>query len=116
MKCKKCGHENADVKRTCENCNSFLEGWSLNSITGRWGYRTDAGKFLLPEQAKEIKQQDFDEAVKRLPSPTEIDFDLYIIPCIKTDSQFVFRKEHFYIIPQGEKLTMWVLKEIIKNL
>lgn len=59
-----------------------------------------------------MKQQDFDEAVKRLPSPTEIDVDLYIIPCINADCRFVFRKEYFYIIPQGEKLVMWVLKEI----
>lgn len=53
MKCKKCNHENSDLKRCCENCGSILEGWTLNNTTGRWGYRTDAGEFLLPEQAKE---------------------------------------------------------------
>lgn len=60
-----------------------------------------------------VNQQDFDEAVKRLPSPTEIDVDIYIIPSINTGCRFVFRKKPFYIIPQGEKLVMWVLKEIL---
>lgn len=60
-----------------------------------------------------MNQQDFDEAVKRLPSPTEIDVDIYIISSINTGCRFVFRKEPFYIIPQGEKLVMWVLKEIL---
>jgi hypothetical protein len=61
---------------------------------------------------KKMNQQDFDEAIKRLPSPTEIDTDIYIIPSINTGCRFVFRKEHFYISPQGKNLVMWVLKEI----
>lgn len=60
----------------------------------------------------DMNQQDFDEAIKRLPSPTEIDTDVYIIPCINVGCRFVFRKEHFYIGPQEGKLIMWVLKEI----
>lgn len=59
-----------------------------------------------------MDQQDFDKAIKRLPSPTEIDADIYIIPSIDTGYRFIFRKEHLYISPQGVKLVMWGLKEI----
>lgn len=53
MKCKKCGHENSDIKRCCESCGSFLEGWTINNTTGKYGYRTSTGEFLSPDKAKE---------------------------------------------------------------
>lgn len=59
-----------------------------------------------------MNQQDFDEAIKRLPPPTEIDTDIYITPSINANCRFVFRKEYFYIVPSGEKLVMWFLKDI----
>lgn len=59
-----------------------------------------------------MKQQDFDEAIKRLPSPTEIDTDIYIIPCVNACCRFVFEKQRFYTNPQENELVMWVLKEI----
>lgn len=54
MRCKKCGCENSDIKRTCEHCGAFLEGWTFNNVTGKYGYRTDKGEFLSPEKAKEM--------------------------------------------------------------
>lgn len=49
---KKCGHENGEMKKCCEYCYSFLEGWTVNNTTGKYGYRTDMGEFLSPEEAK----------------------------------------------------------------
>ena len=53
MICKKCGHENSDIKRCCESCGSILEGWTINNTTGKYGYRTSAGEFLPSDKAKE---------------------------------------------------------------
>lgn len=43
MKCKKCGEENALLKRCCSRCGAFLEGYTLNNVTGRFGYRGGDG-------------------------------------------------------------------------
>ena len=53
MICKKCGHENSDIKRCCESCGSILEGWTIKNTTGKYGYRTSAGEFLPSDKAKE---------------------------------------------------------------
>ena len=50
MICKKCGAENGDAKRTCSRCGAFLEGYTLNNVTGEYGYRGADGKFYKTEE------------------------------------------------------------------
>lgn len=61
-----------------------------------------------------MTQLDFDEVVKRLPSPAEVETDRYIIHSVNANSQFIFRKEVFFITPQRVTLTMWILDDIWK--
>lgn len=61
-----------------------------------------------------MNQQDFDEVVKRLPSPAEVETDIYIIHSVNTNCRFIFRKEAFSITPQRVTLTMWILDGIRK--
>ena len=51
MKCKKCGQENAPLKKTCTECHAFLEGRAINNMTGETGYRTAEGGFI-PDEAQ----------------------------------------------------------------
>lgn len=50
MKCKRCGAEMPDVKKTCSECGSFLEGYTLNNVTGEYGYRGADGNFYKSEE------------------------------------------------------------------
>jgi hypothetical protein len=50
MICKRCGAENPDVKTTCMVCGAFLEGWTLNNVTGEYGYRGADGVFYRTEE------------------------------------------------------------------
>ena len=50
MKCKQCGEENGDAKRTCSRCGAFLEGYTLNNVTGEYGYRGADGNFYKSEE------------------------------------------------------------------
>lgn len=50
MKCKRCGEENGDAKRTCSRCGAFLEGYTLNNVTGEYGYRGADGYFYKSEE------------------------------------------------------------------
>lgn len=61
-----------------------------------------------------MHQQDFDEVVKRLPSPAKVEADRYIAYSPNTFFRFIFRKEVFFITPQRVTLTMWVLDSIQK--
>ena len=45
MVCKRCGTENGEAKRTCVNCGAILEGYTINNVTGKYGYRGADGKF-----------------------------------------------------------------------
>lgn len=45
MKCKRCGTENPDAKRTCMECGAILEGYTFNNVTGEYGYRGADGNF-----------------------------------------------------------------------
>lgn len=45
MKCKKCGQDNALLKKTCNYCGAFLEGECINNVTGEFGYRDSNGMF-----------------------------------------------------------------------
>ena len=49
MKCKRCGAEMPDAKKTCSECGSFLEGYTLNNVTGEYGYRGADGNFYKSE-------------------------------------------------------------------
>lgn len=49
MKCKKCGQENGDLKKTCTSCGAFLEGYAINNVTGKLGYRGSDGYFYESE-------------------------------------------------------------------
>jgi len=51
MKCKICGEENSELKKCCDNCGNFLEGFCQNNVTGAHGYRTKDGDFLVDEAA-----------------------------------------------------------------
>lgn len=50
MKCKRCGADMPDVKKTCSECGSFLEGYTLNNVTGEYGYRGADGNFYKSEE------------------------------------------------------------------
>lgn len=50
MICKKCGEENGDAKRTCSHCGAFLEGYTLNNVTGEYGYRGADGRWYKSEE------------------------------------------------------------------
>jgi hypothetical protein len=59
-----------------------------------------------------MNQQIFDEVVKRLPSPVEVETDRYVAYSPNTTFRFIFRKEVFFVTPQRTILTMWVLDKI----
>lgn len=50
MKCKQCGEENGDAKMTCSRCGAFLEGYTLNNVTGEYGYRGANGGWYKSEE------------------------------------------------------------------
>ena len=50
MICKKCGKMNAPAKRCCSHCGSFLEGYTVNNVTGEYGYRGGDGGWYKNEQ------------------------------------------------------------------
>ena len=51
MKCKRCGADNPDAKRVCTECGAFLEGYTLNNVTGEYGYRgADGGWYKTEEE------------------------------------------------------------------
>lgn len=39
-----------DAKRTCSECGAFLEGYTLNNVTGKYGYRGADGDFYKSEE------------------------------------------------------------------
>ena len=50
MICKRCGADNGDCKRTCCQCGAFLEGYTLNNVTGEFGYRGADGRWYQSER------------------------------------------------------------------
>lgn len=50
MKCKRCGAENPEAKRCCTECGAILEGYTLNNVTGEYGYRGADGQFYKSEE------------------------------------------------------------------
>ena len=86
------------------------------AMVAPWGLRIL--EYVETEQIIQNKlrmnQQDFDEVVKRLPSPAKVETDRYIAYSPNTTCRFIFRKEVFFITPQRVTLTMWVLDNIDK--
>uniref|UniRef100_A0A6M3MCZ2 Putative Ran binding protein n=1 Tax=viral metagenome TaxID=1070528 RepID=A0A6M3MCZ2_9ZZZZ len=52
QKCKRCGEMNAPLKKTCIRCGAFLEGYTINNATGKYGYRHANGTFTLNKDIK----------------------------------------------------------------
>ena len=50
MICKKCGEENAEMKKCCSSCGAFLEGYTFNNVTAEFGYRGGDGNFYKSEE------------------------------------------------------------------
>lgn len=57
MKCKKCGTENAPIKKCCSHCGAILEGFTINNVTGEYGYRGSDGLFYKAETEEEAIQK-----------------------------------------------------------
>lgn len=55
MVCKRCGAENPDTKRCCGDCGAFLEGYTLNNVTGKYGYRGGDGGWYNNEEEYRAK-------------------------------------------------------------
>lgn len=55
MICKRCGAEMPDAKRTCSECGAFLEGYTLNNVTGEYGYRGADGNFYKSEEEYRVQ-------------------------------------------------------------
>jgi len=45
MTCNHCGRQNAPLKKCCEKCGAILEGFTINNVTGKMGYRYADGTF-----------------------------------------------------------------------
>lgn len=54
MRCKKCGTDNAPLKKSCTECHSFLVGRAINNMTGEIGTRTADGDFIPDEKQPEL--------------------------------------------------------------
>lgn len=52
MECPKCGASNAPLKKTCYNCGAVLSGWTVNNVTGEYGYRNPDGTFTKEPKLK----------------------------------------------------------------
>lgn len=60
MKCKNCGEGNPIIKKCCQYCGAVLEGYTINNVTGEYGYRGADGLFYKDEEeylAKRNKKQ-----------------------------------------------------------
>lgn len=56
MTCLNCGAENAPAKKCCCRCGAVLSGYTINNVTGEYGYRNHDGSFslTLPYKPEEI--------------------------------------------------------------
>lgn len=45
MICRNCGTDNGEVRKTCCCCGEYLEGYVINNVTGKFGYRDSEGMF-----------------------------------------------------------------------
>lgn len=47
MECKHCEKKNAPLKKVCVSCYKILEGYCVNNVTGKSGYRNADGTFSV---------------------------------------------------------------------
>lgn len=47
MDCPKCGASNAPLKKSCYRCGAILSGYTVNNVTGEYGYRNPDGSFTV---------------------------------------------------------------------
>lgn len=76
MKCKRCGAKMPDAKKTCSKCGAFLEGYTLNNVTGEYGYRGADGNFYKSEEeyrrhSSAVVPSAIDHAKVELTSPAD---------------------------------------------
>lgn len=45
MRCKNCGTDVPSAKKCCPNCGKVMSGFTVNNVTGEYGYRDDNGYF-----------------------------------------------------------------------
>jgi len=84
MKCKQCGEENGDAKRTCSRCGAFLEGYTLNNVTGEYGYRGADGNFYKSEEEYRIQSS---AAVQSAIDHAKVELQLKIAEITKRATQ-----------------------------
>lgn len=53
MTCVNCGHKNPILKKTCEECYEILVGYTINNVSGEWGYRAPNGYFYETKEEYE---------------------------------------------------------------
>ena len=70
--CSECGEHNAPLKRTCIRCGAILDGWTVNNVTGEYGYRSKDGTFTT---LKEMNQGKIKEDVAPAP-PVQVLVDV----------------------------------------
>lgn len=63
MECKVCGASMPDAKKVCTNCGAFLEGYTLNNVTGEFGYRGGDGLFYKDEAEYKNKSLGHDKVL-----------------------------------------------------
>jgi len=51
--CRECGEHNPPLKKTCQRCGAFLAGWTVNNVTGKFGYRNKDGTFATMQEMNE---------------------------------------------------------------
>jgi len=76
MKCKRCGAKMPDAKKTCSKCGAYLEGYTLNNVTGEYGYRGADGNFYKSEEeyrrhSSAVVPSAIDHAKVELTSPAD---------------------------------------------
>lgn len=55
MECIKCGASNALLKKSCYRCGAILSGYTINNVTGEYGFRNPDGTFTKgPTEARII--------------------------------------------------------------
>jgi hypothetical protein len=56
MICKQCEKDNGFAKKCCSSCGAFLEGWTINNVTGKFGYRDKDGGFFTIDAGADIER------------------------------------------------------------
>lgn len=84
MDCPKCGASNAPLKKSCYRCGTILSGYTMNNVTGEYGYRNPDGTFTAGNlKVDDNGQVDFNELKAFMPigylrhEPTGLSLTVY---------------------------------------